>query len=397
MPFSSRHPFTVAQTLLNRHIESLPDLVRSISGRYAEASQQLFGDSLSRRISQLFLTGCGDSHHAALAAALSFRQLSGLPCEAVTAMEFARYRAGFLKEATEGEVLVVAISASGQVSRTVEAMRLAGLAGAQTLAISANPDGPLARIANKTLQAAIPAVSLEESDVVVPGTRSYVASLLALYQAAVQIGYERGHLAGKLLGQLRDELEQTADRMEETIEMSHRAAAEVATSWRDAAHFVFCGSGPNYGTALYGAAKIVEASGDAAIGQDLEEWAHLEYFARQPDTPLFIVGAAGWDEDRAMEIATAAKAIGRRVAIVAPLASHLARSQTMDALLPFAEPSRECFSPLLSSIPLALFASQRAALLDEAYFRDFGGGRSRHGGGGVSRIRNSHQIDRLRS
>lgn len=386
----------MAQTLLTRHIESLPDLVRSINDGYARASQRAFGETPSKGISRVLLTGCGDSHHAALAASLSFRQFAGLPCEALTAMEFARYRAGYLDAANEGKVLVVAISSSGQVSRTVEAMRLAGMAGALTIAITANPDGPLAHVADKILHAAIPPAPDEEGDVVVPGTRSYVASLLALYQAAVQIGHARGQLAGNTMGRLQDELEQTADRMEETIEMSHGAAEEAASSWHDAAHFIFCGSGPNYGTALYGAAKIVEASGDVAIGQDLEEWAHLEYFARQPDTPVFIVGAAGWDEDRAMEIATAAKAIGRRVAIVAPLTSELAKTQQKDVLLPFAEPSRECFSPLLSCIPLALFASHRAALLDEAYFRDFGGGRSRHGGGGISRIRTSHQIDHLK-
>jgi glucosamine--fructose-6-phosphate aminotransferase (isomerizing) len=386
----------VTQTLLTRHIESLPYLVRSISDRYAMASQLVFADSLVGRIGQVYLTGCGDSHHAALAAALSFRQLAGLPCEALTAMEFARYRAGFLATATGHEVLVVAISSSGQVSRTIEAMRLARLAGAQTLAVSANPDGALADEADKVLLTETPPTPFEEGNVVVPGTGSYVVSLLALYHSAAQLGYARGHLSAKAVDNLGEQLTQTADKMEETIEMVRPVAAEVAQSWRDAAHFIFCGSGPNYGTALYGAAKILEASGDVAYGQDLEEWAHLEYFARQPDAPLFIVGSAGWDEDRAMEVATAAKAIGRRVAIVAPLTSQLAKTGQKDALLPFAEPSSECFSPLVACIPLALFASHRAKLLDEVYFRNFGGGRSRDGGGGISRIQTSRQIDRLK-
>lgn len=383
----------MTKTLLTRHIESLPDLVRSVSDRFARASQQVFEDSLSGRINQVYLTGCGDSHHAALAAALSFRQLAGLPCEALTAMEFARYRAGFLAAERKHEILVVAISSSGQVSRTIEAVRLARLAGAQTLAISANPDGALAGESDKILLADMPPVSFEEGDVVVPGTGSYVASLLALYHSAAQIGFARGHLGVEAVDNIREQLAQTAEKLEETIEMVRRAVAELAMSWRDAAHFIFCGSGPNYGTALYGAAKILEASGDVAYGQDLEEWAHLEYFARQPDAPLFMVVTAGWDEDRAMEIATAAKAIGRRVAIVAPLTNQLAISQQKDALLPIAEPSRECFSPLVACIPLALFASQRAALLDEVYFRNFASGRSREGGGGISRIRTSRQID----
>jgi glucosamine--fructose-6-phosphate aminotransferase (isomerizing) len=386
----------MAKTLLTRQVESLPDLVRSLSDGFARASQVAFAESPFGQCSQVILTGCGDSHHAALAAALAFWQLAGLPCQALTAMEFARYRAGFLGLEKESETLVIAISSSGQVSRTVEAMRLSQTAGAQNVAITGNPDSPLAAVADKILHVAAPPMPDEDDGAVVPGTRSYVASLLALYHAAVQIGYARGNLDETTARRLRDELAQVADKMEETIAKADPVLAAVAASWSDANHFVFCGSGPNYGTALYGAAKLIEASGDVAIGQDLEEWAHLEYFGRQPDTPTFIVSAAGWDEDRALEIAAAAMAIGRRVAIVAPMTSQLADTQNQNILLPLMEPSRECFSPLLTCLSLVLFASYRAALLDELYFRDFGGGRSRLGGGGISRIRTSHQIADLR-
>ena len=386
----------MTQTLLTRHVISLPDLVRSSGDPYAKVSQQLFSDPSSDRIGQVYLTGCGDSYHAALAAALAFRQLAGLPCQSLTAMEFARYRAGYLDLERAGEILVIAISASGRVSRTVEALRLAREAGAQTVAVTGHPDSPLAGVAERIFSAAIPPGPGEENGAVVPGTRSYIASLLALYQMAVQIGLARAHLGKENAGRLREELAETADKIEETIVMTEDVTADAALSWREAGHFVFCGAGPNYGTALHGAAKVVEASGDDAIGQELEEWAHLEYFARRPDTPVFIISAAGWEEDRAVEIAAAARVIGRRVAVVAPPTSQLAQSRQEDFLLPFTARSRECFSPMLACIPLALFASNRAALLDEPYFRDFGGGRSRSRGGGISRIRTSHQIDRLR-
>jgi glucosamine--fructose-6-phosphate aminotransferase (isomerizing) len=62
-------------------------------------------------------------------------------------------------------------------------------------------------------------------------------------------------------------------------------------------------------------------------------------------------------------------------------------------LLPIAAPPRECFAPLLTGLPGTLFAAYRAQLLGEPYFRDFAGGRSVEGGGGVSRIRTSQQLD----
>ena len=61
--------------------------------------------------------------------------------------------------------------------------------------------------------------------------------------------------------------------------------------------------------------------------------------------------------------------------------------------VPFSEGLDEVFSPLVTSIPIELFAATRAELLGESYFRGFGGGRSQEGGGGISRIRTSDMLD----
>ncbi|MEZ4707109.1 MAG: hypothetical protein R3A44_07890 [Caldilineaceae bacterium] len=46
--------------------------------------------------------------------------------------------------------------------------------------------------------------------------------------------------------------------------------------------------GPNYPTALFSAAKVLEAAGRHAMGQETEEWAHLQYFVNtDPATPLY--------------------------------------------------------------------------------------------------------------
>ena len=241
----------MARSLLTEHVVTLPELVRSIGDRYAIASQELFAGRSTARIRQLYLTGCGDSHHAALAAALAFRQLAGLPCQAATAMEFARYRAGFLDLERAGETLVIAISASGRVSRTVEALRLARMAGAQTVAITGNPDSPLASAAEGIFPATIPPGPGEKEGAVVPGARSYIASLLALYQAAVRLGLARGALGESGAGQLQEELTRTADKMEETISMSGHIASEAASAWRSGRRVVF-NSAPMWRAACIG-------------------------------------------------------------------------------------------------------------------------------------------------
>jgi glucosamine--fructose-6-phosphate aminotransferase (isomerizing) len=202
-------------------------------------------------------------------------------------------------------------------------------------------------------------------------------------------------LSPKQANDLRRELAAAADRMEATIAANDPMAREAVSAWENAASFVFCGSGPNQGTALFSAAKLLEASGDVAIAQDMEEWAHLEYFAREPATPTILISAGDRDLDRVQEIATAAKTIGRRLAVVAPENSALAGGSDEEFFFPLHGSIRECFSPLLACIPGLLFAAYRAQQTGEPYFRGFGGGRRPEGGGGISRIRTSHRRSSL--
>lgn len=381
---------------LHQQIDSLPDLLLNLIDDQVTAVRHTITPDLSQKVVRVFTTGCGDSYFAPLNAELAFEQLAGLPCEPMTAMQFARYAVGYLPETGRGSNLVLAVSVSGAVSRTVEAMALARRAGATAVALTGSPDGPLGQAAEVVLETAVPPFPAELQGQIVPGTRSYVASQLALYLTAIQLGEQRSHLTKAAANKLRRELGHTAELMAHTIAQSDKVTRQAAETWHDADQFVFCGAGPNYGTALFSAAKVLEASGDTAVAQDTEEWAHLQYFGRQVPTPTIFIGAGGRDESRALELITAAKAIGRRVAVVAPQGSKLTAHPDVDFLWETAVPTRECFSPLLTCLPGTLFAAYRAEFLNEPYFRNFGGGRSIEGGGGISRIRDSQQIEEIR-
>ncbi|WP_420642448.1 SIS domain-containing protein [Candidatus Leptofilum sp.] len=384
------------RTPLHQQVDTLPEMVETMIDDLVTAVRHTITPALSQKVTRVFTTGCGDSYFAPLNAELAFEQLAGLSCEPMTAMQFARYAVGFLPETGRGSNLVIAVSVSGGVNRTVEAMNLARQVGATAVALTGNPAGPLAQAAELILETAVPPLPDELRGMIVPGTRSYVASQLALYLSAIQLGEHRGGLTKATANKLRRELAHTANLMAQTIALSDAVARQAAQAWPDADQFVFCGAGPNYGTAMFSAAKILEASGDTAVAQDTEEWAHLQYFGRQVATPTVFIGAGGWDEGRTLETVMAAKAIGQRVAGVAPQGSPLATHSELDFVWETAVPTRECFSPLLTCLPGTLFAAYRAQLIGEPYFRGFGGGRSVEGGGGISRIRNSEQIDEVR-
>ena len=372
-------------------IHSLPDMLREIFGPFDEAVRSALDPALCRSMRRLFVVGCGDSHHAALNTELAFEALAGIPAEPMTALQFARYAAGYLPH--EGGNVVAGTSVSGEVTRTVEALTLARRAGARTIALTATPGSRIGKVADRIVLTQTTPFP-DPPGTVTPGARSYVANQLALVLMAVRIGEMRGRLSGGEAQSLRREVASLAEAAEETIAASDGAAEALAREWADAQDFVFCGGGPNYGTALFCAAKVLEATGDPAVGQDMEEWAHLQYFARVESTPTFLISAGVRDLSRAVEVAVAARTIGRRVVAVCP-SRVTSLTQAATTSLPLPDGVREMFTPLIAAIPASLFAAHRADAIGESFFRGFGGGRSLEGGGGISRIRTSEMWETI--
>jgi len=371
-------------------IHSLPALIREIVDPFDEAIRGALPREFCVSLQRLFVTGCGDSHHAALATEWAFESLAGVPTEPMAALQFARYAAAYVPRGSA----VVGVSVSGGVSRTAEALTLANQIGAHTIALTANPGGLVGLAAKQTILVQSPPFP-EPPGMITPGVRSYTANQIALILIAAHLGEMRGVITSDDADAVRRELRALAAAAERTIEASDSAAQTLAREWADASEFVFTGGGPNFAAALFSAAKVLEASGDSALGQDTEEWAHLQYFAKVASTPTFIISAGGRDLSRATEVAVAARTIGRRVvAVTPPSATGLIAAASRS--LSFADSAREMFTPVISAMPCELFAAHRAEAIGEPFFRNFGGGRSIEGGGGISRIRTSELWETIR-
>lgn len=371
-------------------VESLPELFREVFPKLDERARLSLHPDLILALKHITITGCGDSHHAGLTTKLAFEKLAGVPTTVATSLQFARYEAGFLPQTGPKTNLVIGISVSGSVARTYEALHLAKEAGGTTMALTATPESRVAGAGEILFQAPNPDFPIPEGEVS-PGVRTFYVNQLALLMIAIRIGEVRGHINSQEASKYRNEIKALANVIEDIIKNQGKTIHQLAKDWKDANEFVFVGGGPNFGTALFSAAKILEASGDPALGQDTEEWGHLQYFGREPQTPTFLITAAHRDHSRMLEVATAAKQIGRRVAAICP---EEAKGITDLADASFTFPKvPEMFSSLVTQVPGELFAAYRAEVLGEPFFRDFKGGRDIEGGGGISRIRTSEVWD----
>jgi len=329
--------------------------------------EQALGFFRSRRetITSLLVCGCGDSHFAAQAAEFGLRLWTGRPVRAASSMLAGRY----LLDGVDSHCLMIGISSSGEVARTVEAVEQGRLAGAQTLALTCAAEGSLAGAADGAMVAPLPEHPFG------PGLISYLASLLGLFAIGASLADEgsRRRLAA-LMASL-------PARIADSVVGQTGQGRALAEQMAEARQGVFLGSGPGLGAAGFAAAKVLEACGLDYHAQDIEEWAHLEYFHSLARTPTWILTSGGRDASRVSEVELAARAIGRCLAITRWSGGPDWHADECEALSPFG----------LWPAPVA-FAHHLMELLGEEPFRSFGGGRSRHEGGGPSRIRSSQRL-----
>jgi glucosamine--fructose-6-phosphate aminotransferase (isomerizing) len=350
-----------------RQVESLPALMRDEFDVLDERVRRAIGHHDLLAVRRIVPTGSGDSHFAALAAELAFEQLAQLPTEPMAAMQYGRYGAAYQSKAFPLNPLVIGISAGGHSPRTVEALHAARREGALTAALTAAPDSPVAQSATLQLDARIADFGP------CPGVRTYFASLLTLLLLAVRLREVHDIVSQEEANALRRELKGTADVIEATLDACRAPARTLAERLREHKAFMFVGDGPNYGTALYSAAKVSEACGFYSMGQESEEWKHLQYYITAfPDMPTFFLSPGGRGHDRVAGLMEPARRIGRIIAAVVPH-DDTAIAPHADTVLPVVGAVREAFTPLVYCVPGALFAATLCEVTGSSPFNGFQG------------------------
>lgn len=308
-----------------------------------------------RKVRNVYLTGCGDSRIAGKAMEQVFLEISGLPARSFPALEFARYYAPY----AESRSVLLAISYSGKVSRTLEAIRLAQEKRLLAIGISRlDVDSPLSNMANCVLALNTPATKQ-----IIPGCLSYFASLLAVAVFSIYLGEARGNIpsyqAEKLYGTLKkigshipDILESCKAKIEGFLE-----TANPEEVWH------FLGSGPNYATAEYGAIKLLESASLPSTFYDIEEWAHTGFFLVKQGTPVVVIAPSGKSFQRFQELLPTIKSL--RVNLLVLTSSdtpEIEIDETRVIRIKHTEID-ECLTPILFCIPLQWLALRVAERL----------------------------------
>ncbi len=302
---------------------------------------------------KIYIAGCGDSYFAGIAMRELIVKYTGLETEVYQAIEFSRYA---YKEAGE-KSLVIAISNSGEVARTIECAVRGKERGALTIGITSDGTSRLAERTNEIINIDIPPVVG-----LVPGTMSYTGSMLGLTSLAFELGYENGQISKEKQEELLNYLEDVGTMMKKTVSGNYDLIGKYVDEYFNEEEskvniYHVLGSGPNFATAQFGTMKLLEAASCVSIPQGIEEWAHSQYFVTDKNTHVIFISPQGASHDRANEVMQAVSVVDGKVIAIAE-ENDAETKKYADFIWPIKVENklREEFSPFIYPIPLEILS-----------------------------------------
>jgi glucosamine--fructose-6-phosphate aminotransferase (isomerizing) len=312
-----------------------PDAVRRTLARNTDALDLVADRLASGAFDRVFLVGAGDSLAVMIAARAALESALGVPCEPVQSLEFAYYQRSTVTDRTA----VIALSSSGETTRTVEALLVAQRAGAFTVALTNTVGSTLDVEAETTL--------LIDATRVGWPTQSSTAALALLFGLAVRIGSQLG---SPLAERLAEDFAVIPELMERALADLDGPIAEIAEVEATATMHLFSGGGPNWAAAIVGAAKVKECTPDHATAIQVEEYHH--YNSQKAGEPLWLLVPTGPSIARAVETGTDSHRWGGQLYVVTT-EGETAFDGLADRTL-FVPAVHEFLSPLLYLLPAQL-------------------------------------------
>lgn len=335
----AEQPTAVSDTLLGHFVD----------GKIVLDEQRLSDQEL-RDVDKVFIVACGTAYHSGLLAKYAIEHWTRLPVEVELASEF-RYRDPVLDRST----LVIAISQSGETADTLEAVRHAKGQKAKVLAICNTNGSQIPREADAVLY------TRAGPEIGVAATKTFLAQLAANYLVGLALAQARGTKYPDEVAREYRELEAMPALVEQVLERLD-PIADLGRQFAKSPTVLFLGRHVGYPVALEGALKLKELAYMHAEGFAAGELKHGPIALIDDGLPVIVVmpspkGAAMLHAKLLSNI----REIQARGAVTIVIAEEGDETVRPYADYIFEIPATSTlFQPLLSTIPLQVFAASVA-------------------------------------
>ena len=332
-----------------KEIYEQPNVIKeTLAGRVDESNDVHLGAELGidenrlRNLSKIAITGCGTAYHAGMVGMYLLRSLVHVPVEMELASEF-RYGDPVI----DPTALTIAMSQSGETADTIEAVRIAKLAGSTVMGICNVLGSHLTRIADGTI------FTRGGPEIGVAATKTYVSQATAMTLFALYLARLRGSAPLERLREIADNTKLLPAAVDVVLNTSDEIK-KVAKKIRKSRSVLFIGRYVNFPTALEGALKLKEISYIHAEGYAAGEMKHGPIALLDSTVPVVGVMTEGRVREKIVSNLAESKAREAPIIVVAnhgdedarAIADHVFWVPKVDELL----------SPIVNIIPLQLLA-----------------------------------------
>ncbi|MER7347793.1 SIS domain-containing protein [Streptomyces aurantiacus] len=317
--------------IMSREMSEQPEVLRRLLDTGAPKIRETAGMVAAQRPRFVLLTARGTSDHAALYAKYLLEVRLGLPCGLTSMSTTTAYGA----RPDLRDVLVITVSQSGGSPDLVASTQAAREAGAITLAVTNNPDSPLAAVSEHHIDI------LAGPEKALPATKTYTASLLALHLFIEGLRDGDSTAAAPLPDLAADLLARQQE------------VRTLAARYRFAERMVITSRGYGYPTAKEAALKLMETSYIPALAYSGADLLHGPLAMVDNISPVIAVVPDGRGGEALQPVLDRLRGRGADLVVIGP------KAQVEQASAGFVLPTEgvpEEVQPVLEIIPLQLLA-----------------------------------------
>jgi len=303
----------------------------------------------AKRIKKIIITACGTAAHAGMVGKILIERIANVPVEVAIASEF-RYADPIVDENT----VVLAISQSGETADTLAAMEEGRKKGAM---LWSNVNA----IGSQAMRIADGCISMQVGpEIGVASTKAFTAPLIDMYLLAVYLADKRGKLSEAKRFSLVNDLMSIPSLVGECLSREQEVL-KLARKFKDTSHMLYLGRGVNMPIAYEGALKLKEISYIHAEGYPAGEMKHGPIALIDKSMPVVALAPKDPWYDKMISQIEQAMARGGEVIAVATDGDQRIPELTENIL--WVPETPWLLSPVVTSIPLQLFAYHIASLL----------------------------------
>ncbi len=305
-------------------------------------------NSLFADTQKIHIVACGTAMHAGMIGKNIIEHLARVPVDVQIASEF-RYCNPILNE----NELMIIISQSGETADTLAALRLAKQRRVPTLAVVNVVGSSISREADYVIY------TWAGPEIAVASTKAYTVQLGVMYLLAMQFALCKHTMTSGQVEKMGKTIQEIPQQMQQILEKTDDCKY-YASRFQNASDLFFIGRGLDYAISLEGSLKLKEISYMHSEAYAAGELKHGTISLIDTDVPVIAVATQSNLYEKTVSNIKEVVTRGAKVLLVVKEGLPVDMSTARYVLsIPSAE---DIYMPLLSVIPLQLFAYYTAVL-----------------------------------